>query len=1563
MATVAPQIQSPVLREADSASSVQEAWTSSGLVSGTSATIIAPREGPEPSTESIEEAYVPVAFARQHLETMQQCMTTMQHQTSSHIQEIERQYATIEEDTDSRFNELVTELKKRGGLMKDHYRGQLGEAHDQLEMTRTAAETVEQKNLALAVTNVDLLRTVDSLEQVRLIQEEELERMSIKYEETMVEQGKKEGKSAVELKKIREEATKERISTRMKYGARITAVMAEESGKRVELVDSHDMTLAKEQQKAAELLKELTVLQEAHEALEQTDKEKVEEMNLEMVALKQQVADDELLKKEAAKAASEAAQQKEWFDSEQMALKSSNAATAQMEQQLQQLEAQLADSKATAEQLQKELNEKETKVEYVSGPKPSDQIKDMNKGAAREMPEELDMAAVAAVPAEEGDDEDALRNKLKDSVGRNEQLQVQLNKLQDVLRDRDDRLLEEQAKLAAAATAAPPADALGAPPSIPTHLQGEEEEAEVAPKSAAASDWFDEKLHEDKVAQIKYEKAQDQLEDLQEQTNESYAELQSLTDQLQEAELKIEQLETELEDAKPPPTQVASLEELVEKDDDGNAASELDKGVTLQFQILQDQLEREKAARQRAEDSTEEAKLAAEKARDAEANWHMQVKENAEEIAITRVRCTDLQGELALARKAKDDAIAETEREKSNTLSQDVIQSQLQQIQEITGDDDQVEKLKGVIKYMEEQKQKDTEEMAAARKEMLSAHTKEVEALTAQARKSLEEEKSVLMAAAETEVESMKAAAEEVKPPEDTRNYEEELTALQQLLDSTVSQLTTQLGDKDAELAGVLAEKESVGGATDEETARKEKEWHNKVQDITTRFETQIGELTTQINEKDDALSRLKDSMEALKDSDKAQASVDELQAELVRQGAELDDAQIKLGGALRDANSMETRTEQVESELETLQEQMGFKVKELNQLKGALSASQASLKKATQAADRGANSAKAKQEAANKRAMEKAARKRELELRRLNRETAQLRSKVRDLERSGRAGGGGGGVRALSSARPTSPGGGGSKEQEKQIADQRRELRKMEQEMSKLQQKGGDAALATQAKKLETAHRREIDKMKKEYEKKAKAGAGAKNERAMEKAVKSLEAANTELDDLRKLPKQLASKEKEIKELTEATGKMTETLAELKTCQDSLVATTAEKGELETMYRNEALLRKQLHNQLEDLKGKIRVYCRCRPMKKNEIDLGSNVCVTFPDQYTVSVYNQNKEQTKTWQFDACFPPSVGQEAVFEETEMLVQSAIDGFNVAVFAYGQTGSGKTWTMCGPPDNPGLAPRSMQHLFLKLEEQQGALKCEITSYMLEIYMDELIDLYLPKKAKNRPKMSIMQGEKGIVEVKNCTSVKVESLEHLAQLFEDGQKNRHVTKTKMNDESSRSHLVFAMCLKVTNTTSGKISRGKLSLIDLAGSERLSKTGATGQAAKEGAAINMSLSALGNVIAALSSGEKVVPYRGSALTELMRDSLGGNAKTLMFVNISPADYNCDETLQALLYAARVKMITNDANAAAESAELDELKNYIKQLKAFVSESDLASLKKAKKAKKGEDDGADAEE
>jgi hypothetical protein len=191
-----------------------------------------------------------------------------------------------------------------------------------------------------------------------------------------------------------------------------------------------------------------------------------------------------------------------------------------------------------------------------------------------------------------------------------------------------------------------------------------------------------------------------------------------------------------------------------------------------------------------------------------------------------------------------------------------------------------------------------------------------------------------------------------------------------------------------------------------------------------------------------------------------------------------------------------------------------------------------------------------------------------------------------------------------------------------------------------------------------------------------------------------------------------------------------------------------------------------------------------------------------------------------------------------------------------------------------------------------------------------------------------------EKRMVFVRGSVIKDVSSPDELMTLFRDGNKERHTGATLMNAESSRSHSIFAILIESFDKTTKKTIIGKISLVDLAGSERADKTGATGERFKEGQAINKSLSALGMVISALSEGKKKnIPYRDNKLTMLMQDSLGGNAKTLMFVNISPADYNADETVQSLNYAARVKKIVNQASKAVDSAEVVRLKTIIRRL------------------------------
>merc|ERR1712194_225963 len=160
--------------------------------------------------------------------------------------------------------------------------------------------------------------------------------------------------------------------------------------------------------------------------------------------------------------------------------------------------------------------------------------------------------------------------------------------------------------------------------------------------------------------------------------------------------------------------------------------------------------------------------------------------------------------------------------------------------------------------------------------------------------------------------------------------------------------------------------------------------------------------------------------------------------------------------------------------------------------------------------------------------------------------------------------------------------------------------------------------------------------------------------------------------------------------------------------------------------------------------------------------------------------------------------------------------------------------------------------------------------------------------------------------------------------------GMERRHVAATKMNTDSSRSHLISTILMEIYNRSKKTTSLGKITLVDLAGSERLKKSEAAGEQMKEAMAINKSLTALGDVIEALTSKSKHIPYRNHKLTELMQDSLGGNAKTLMFANCSPAQSNAEETMGTLNYATRAKQITNNVSKQQESKEVAKLKQVI---------------------------------
>eukprot|EP00944_MAST-04C_sp_MAST-4C-sp1_P010332 g10332.t1 len=385
--------------------------------------------------------------------------------------------------------------------------------------------------------------------------------------------------------------------------------------------------------------------------------------------------------------------------------------------------------------------------------------------------------------------------------------------------------------------------------------------------------------------------------------------------------------------------------------------------------------------------------------------------------------------------------------------------------------------------------------------------------------------------------------------------------------------------------------------------------------------------------------------------------------------------------------------------------------------------------------------------------------------------------------------------------------------------------------------------------------------------------------------------------------------------------------------------------------FDREHKLRKKVHNELEKMKGSIRVLARVRPLSKSEYAKKCKSSVKLPDATTMTVIVPAKREggsstKKEFQFDTCFDTTSTQSDVFKQVAPLVQSALDGYNVCIFAYGQTGSGKTYTMSGPGNGAecesheqGITPRATQLLFDVAKENSGRFHVEFELSMIELYRGELQDLLRGKNKKDGNgiqrggKLSIKKDHTGTNYVENATGIKISSVGDLERCMAYGWKKRHTASTLMNASSSRSHLVMTIRLNSTNKITDVETVGKLTLVDLAGSERQSKTGSSGDTLKEAQSINTSLSALGNVISAITAKKKHIPYRDSQLTQLLSDSLGGNAKTLMFVNVSPADYNVAETCSSLQFASRVRKVTNKSTKQIENKQIKMLKQKLRQL------------------------------
>ncbi|KAG2439988.1 hypothetical protein HXX76_004106 [Chlamydomonas incerta] len=407
----------------------------------------------------------------------------------------------------------------------------------------------------------------------------------------------------------------------------------------------------------------------------------------------------------------------------------------------------------------------------------------------------------------------------------------------------------------------------------------------------------------------------------------------------------------------------------------------------------------------------------------------------------------------------------------------------------------------------------------------------------------------------------------------------------------------------------------------------------------------------------------------------------------------------------------------------------------------------------------------------------------------------------------------------------------------------------------------------------------------------------------------KEISRVRSAQSDLRTKMSELDQALKEARDETETVRQQAEQVAKIRELEaQGQIMHFREK------WRTEFDKRRKLHNTVLELKGNIRVLCRVRPMLDKErggmdaAAAAASMPVRCPTEETVRVAAVDNKAEKDFEFDRVLSPDEGQDKLYDEVAALVVSVLDGYNVAIMAYGQTGSGKTFTMEGPEGDPGVNLRALGDLFRLAGERAAEYAFTFSASVLEIYNEQIYDL-LMNGAQDGDKLDVKQGPDGMY-VPGLKMEEVKDMAEVTAMISRGKSNRSTYATNMNEHSSRSHLVLSVYITAVSKQSGVTLKGKLHLIDLAGSERLSRTGAQGDRLKEAQAINKSLSALGDVIQALQQRNAHIPYRNSKLTRLLEDSLGGNSKCVMIVNVSPATENVSETKCSLEFASRARKV-----------------------------------------------------
>ncbi|KAJ6625238.1 Kinesin-like protein KIF18B [Pseudolycoriella hygida] len=362
-----------------------------------------------------------------------------------------------------------------------------------------------------------------------------------------------------------------------------------------------------------------------------------------------------------------------------------------------------------------------------------------------------------------------------------------------------------------------------------------------------------------------------------------------------------------------------------------------------------------------------------------------------------------------------------------------------------------------------------------------------------------------------------------------------------------------------------------------------------------------------------------------------------------------------------------------------------------------------------------------------------------------------------------------------------------------------------------------------------------------------------------------------------------------------------------------------------------------------------LQVILRMRPLLGKELKLNKRNVIEIIDQNTIifdPIHNEfcSKEERFAGfarkdlrlSFDRVFGKEATNVDIFHYSlRPLISSVLKGYNCCVFVYGVTGAGKTYTMLGSDTKRGVVYLAMEELFRQIETQRSHQSIDVGISYVEVYNEQVINLL----TKDGP-LKLREDSNGVI-IDGVIPQRIQNCDEMVTLLCIGNHNRSQHPTDANYKSSRSHAICQVHLASTNKASGLRRVVKLSMIDLAGSERGSSSSYEELRFKEGTSINKSLLALGNCIKKLAEGSKHIPYRDSNMTRILKDSLSGNCKTVMIANVSPAERSYSETYNTLLYATRATQIRKNALSKTELKTSFPKEYYVRNLVAKISETE----------------------